>query len=87
MVLLKFIIRTRPNNAPYLGLSDEGNFLASWINKSNEIILEFKPQEEIKWLVSCVFDKKKEVANGTLFSIKRLLDNLSIYKTAGWFNY
>ena len=83
--LIKFILNSNPFKAPYLGLSDSGNLLASWINESNELELECLPNDCIKWFISCVFDGKKERVCGEFSSLERLLAGLTPYKNAGWF--
>ncbi|MFH1158736.1 MAG: hypothetical protein V1721_07660 [Pseudomonadota bacterium] len=84
--LIKFILNSNPSRAPYLGLSDSGHLLASWVSESNKLILECLPRDCIKWFVSCVFDGKKERVGGEAPSLERLLAVLTPFiKNAGWF--
>lgn len=83
--LIKVILNSNPFKAPYLGLSDSGNLLASWINESNELELECLPNDCTRWFISCVFDGKKERVCGESPSLERLLASLTPYKNAGWF--
>lgn len=83
--LIKFILNTKPYAAPHLGLSDDGNMLASWRKDSNKLMLECWPDESTKWFVSCVFEEKLERASGEAPSLRRLLAALSPYRNAGWY--
>ena len=83
--LIKFILNAKPKNAPSVGLSQDGNILATWQQEANKLILECLPKENIKWFVSCVFEEKKERASGEASTLKRLLAVLSPYKKSGWF--
>lgn len=85
--LVKFILNAKPINAPYLGLSDNGNILASWINNDNKISLECMPNNNVKWFISCVFSGKKERVGGEAPSLERLLAVIRPFQNAGWFKY
>jgi len=84
-VLVKFMLNSHPRQAPSLGLTDDGNLVASWRFGDNRLVLECLPDSHIKWFVSCVFDSAPERASGEVPSLKRLLDVLLPYKKAGWF--
>jgi hypothetical protein len=84
--LIKFILNFHPTEAPYLGLSSEGNLLAEWRQESNKLSLECLPQEKTKWFVSCTIDGEGERASGEAPSLRRLLNLLEPYKKVGWFN-
>ncbi|MSP43864.1 MAG: hypothetical protein EXR08_10980 [Alphaproteobacteria bacterium] len=83
--LIKFILNSSPLESPSLGLSESGNLLALWINGVNKLNLECFPNDHFKWLVSCVFEGKKERAAGESPSLVRLLNSLEPYNNAGWF--
>lgn len=84
--LIKFILNSSPLESPSLGLSDSGNLLASWIRGENKLILECMAKDHFKYLAASVADGKKKRSAGDAESLRDLLDLLSPFKTAGWFN-
>ncbi len=83
--LIKFILNAKPCQAPHLGLSDDGNLVASWRHGANKLMLECLSHERTKWFISLVFENEKERVSGESTSLKRLLEALSPYKKVGWF--
>lgn len=83
--LIKFILNSSPVESPSLGLSDDGNLLAAWINGSNRLVLECLPYDRFNWLASCVFNGKEEKMSGASSLLERLLASLAPYSDAGWF--
>jgi hypothetical protein len=83
--LMKFILNTNPVQAPYLGLANNGNILATFANDGNDLTLECYRNDRIKWFVSCVFSGEIERTYGDKASIERLQELLKPFENAGWF--
>lgn len=83
--LIKFILNSSPVEAPSLGLSDNGNLLASWKHGANKLMLECMANDHFKYLAASAADGKKKRSAGDAETLRDLLDLLSPFKTAGWF--
>lgn len=83
-LFLKTITFLKPERIPSLGLSHTGNVLTAWITGNDRLILEFLPDDHIKWIVSGTFDNVTENSSGVT-SILRLPKVLSPYYPDIWF--
>lgn len=83
--LTKFILNAQPVNAPFLGVSNSGNFLAFWENKGSELTIEFCPMDCAKWFVAFEAPEKKECTSGNTGSLKRLIAVMQPFSDAHWF--
>lgn len=50
--LLRSIVELQPNRRPALGLSDRGNFLAAWHREASKVVIEFLPNDRMKWMIA-----------------------------------
>jgi hypothetical protein len=83
--LIKFILNANPIQAPFLGLSDKGDLLATWVNGKNKLYIESMPQERTKWFIIYTNGEEEEKLSGNAKSIQRLIEQLYPFKQAGWF--
>lgn len=84
--LVKFILNTKVIKAPYLGLSNNGNILASWVNESGKLVLECLPNEITRYTASIVVGGRKKRAAGDAETVEDLLDLLHPFKNSGLFD-
>jgi hypothetical protein len=82
---LRTIIYLHPTKRPGLGLSAQGNFLASWRRGSDRIVIEFLPNDELKWVLSQTVEGDRESGAG-INQIHRLPDLISGYEPDRFFN-
>ena len=83
--LIKFILNANLATTPYLGLSENGLLLASFISDKGKLTIECMPNEKVKYIAAYLSDGKQKRAAGDAESIKDLLDLLYPFKNAGWF--
>jgi hypothetical protein len=81
---LRTILYIHPKRIPSLGLSNQGYLIAAWISGKNRLILEFSPQDVIRWSVSCEIEGELERAAGEV-PVRRLLAVISPYSPDRWF--
>jgi hypothetical protein len=82
---LRTIIYLHPTKRPGLGLSAQGNFLASWRRGSDRIVIEFLPSDELKWVLSQTIGGDRESGAG-VNQIHRLPDLIAGYEPDRFFN-
>jgi hypothetical protein len=82
---LRTIIFLHPSKRPGIGLSSQGNFLASWRRDTDRIVIEFLPNDELKWVLSQTIDGDRESGAG-LNQIHRLPDLIAGYEPDRFFN-
>lgn len=82
---LRTIIYLHPTKRPGIGLSAQGHFLASWRRESDRIVIEFLPNDELKWVLSQTVDGDRESGAG-INQIHRLPDLIAGYKPDRFFN-
>ncbi len=83
--LIKFILNSHPNQAPFLGLSNQGNLLAEWRHNNNKLTLECMPKERTRWFIIYANGEEEEKLSGNAKSVQRLIEQLYPFKQAGWF--
>ena len=82
---LRTIIYLHPTKRPGLGLSAQGHFLASWRRGSDRIVIEFLPNDELKWVLSQTVEGDRESGAG-INQIHRLPDLIAGYQPDRFFN-
>lgn len=82
---LRTIIYLHPTKRPGIGLSAQGHFLASWRRDSDRIVIEFLPNDELKWVLSQTIDGERESGAG-INQIHRLPDLIAGYEPDRFFN-
>lgn len=82
---LRWFFLSKPERPPGFGLSYTGNFIAAWASGKDKLILEFLPNDTIKWVVTKSYEGELERATGIARSA-RITSVLSPYSTEDWFN-
>ena len=82
---LRTIIYLHPTKRPGIGLSAQGHFLASWRRETDRIVIEFLPNDELKWVLSQTVDGDRESGAG-INQIIRLPDLIAGYEPDRFFN-
>jgi hypothetical protein len=82
---LRTIIYLHPTKRPGIGLSAQGHFLASWRRGTDRIVIEFLPNDELKWVLSQTIDGDRESGAG-INQIHRLPDLIAGYEPDRFFN-
>jgi hypothetical protein len=83
---LRTIIYLHPTKRPGIGLSAQGHFLASWRRGTDRIVIEFLPNDELKWVLSQTVDGDRESGAG-INQIHRLPDLIAGYEPDRFFNH
>jgi hypothetical protein len=81
---LRTMIALDPDRRPGLGLTPSGNLIAAWTSGQDRLTLEFLPNGDVRWLLSCYDDERIERAAGET-SVGRLPAALAPYAPARWF--
>jgi hypothetical protein len=82
---LRTIVYLHPTKRPGIGLSAQGHFLASWRRDSDRIVIEFLPNDELKWVLSQTVDGDRESGAG-INQIHRLPDLIAGYEPDRFFH-
>jgi len=77
-----FVIR--PAKRPGIGITENGNVVASWGNVSEHLDMEFRPGNEARWVLSAIVDAQFE-RSAESGSVLRLLERLAPYSPERWF--
>jgi hypothetical protein len=81
---LRAICQIMPQRIPGLGLSSSGHVIAAWMTCGDRLVIEFLPNDRIRWVASRNLDEGPERVVGQT-SIVRLLESLSPYDPKRWF--
>jgi hypothetical protein len=81
---LKAILLISPQRHPGLGLSNEGNLIASWGSNQDRLVAEFLPKDLVRFVLSRVVEDETERASGQT-TVERLYDCLMPYQPDHWF--
>jgi hypothetical protein len=82
---LRTLVYLHPTKRPGIGLSAQGYFLASWRRGSDRIVIEFLPNDELKWVLSQTVDGDRESGAG-INQIHRLPDLIAGYEPDRFFH-
>lgn len=76
---LRMIIYLHPTKRPGLGISANGNFLASWSNDGDRIVIESLGNDEVRWVISRSAGELRESGAGKT-KIYRIPDVIHPYE-------
>jgi len=82
---LRWLLLASPERGPGLGLTSSGNLIAAWIDNQDRLILEFSPNDIVKWIVTTHIDDEIERGTGRT-KILRLPTVLAPYEVDKFFN-
>lgn len=82
--LLRMMTLQRGMKRPGLGLTSEGNAIATWTNGDRRLTVECYPGDQVRWVLSVREDGQPESAAGKT-SLPRLLKVLAPYSPELWF--
>jgi hypothetical protein len=78
---VRFMISDGGKSKPSLALNPDGHLLAVWEEAGNRLTIEFKGDDRLQWVVSCV-NGDRTAGMTSLGSIK---SHLVPYKPEAWF--
>ncbi len=81
--LLRMILFIR-GRRPGLGATASGNFIATWTVGRDELTIECKPDDQVRWVLVRDLEGQRESAAGET-ALPRLLDVLQPYDPQRWF--
>ena len=83
---LRWFYLNNPKNLPSFGLSSRGNFITSWManNNNDRLILEFLPDDRVKWFITKQFEDGSDNVTGTTM-LNRISKMLRPFKPEEWF--
>jgi hypothetical protein len=81
--LLRMILFIR-GRRPGLGATASGNFIATWTEGRDELTIECKADDKVRWALVRDLDGQRESAAGET-TLPRLLDVLRPYDSRRWF--
>jgi|ERR1700733_8784265 len=82
---LRMVLFLHPGRLPSLGVSAKGNLLADWTNMQDSVVLEFLPNDEVRWVLVRYLDGERESAAGQTM-LGRLAEVLAPYAPERWFS-
>jgi len=63
---LRWFYLTNPSTLPNFGLTDSGNFIATWVeNTRNTLIMEYLASDRVKWYLAIDYEDNKDLTSGT----------------------
>ncbi|MBI3186344.1 MAG: hypothetical protein HYZ31_00580, partial [Gammaproteobacteria bacterium] len=83
-LFIRWALQCKAERCPNFGLSNEGNLITSWQADKDRLIIEFLPNDRVKWIVSMRIQDETERSAG-LADINRLITILGPYKPEHWF--
>ena len=84
--LMRFYISPRVIQNPKLGLSANGMFLAMWSTDGAMLTLEFKPKDQVAWIVREQSNGELEYASGAS-PLRRLWNVIAPYRISEWLSH
>ena len=81
---LKGLFVLRPINKPGLGLSTSGNIVASWSTGPQHLDIEFRADDQVRWVLAANIDGQTERVAGRSTAF-RLPETLAPYGPERWF--
>ncbi len=81
---LRMIIFHNPSRRPGFGVSNRGYLIAAWTSGSDRLTTECRPNDTVRWVLSCEVDGETERAAGET-AVRRLMEVLAPYSPPRWF--
>ncbi len=81
---LRMIILHNPSRRPGFGVSNRGYLIAAWTSGSDRLTMECRPNDTVRWVLSCEVDGETERAAGET-AVRRLMEVLAPYSPPRWF--
>lgn len=86
LTFLRTLIMLKPTKWPSLGLSHKGHLFGIWGNAQDRVTLEFFPDDQIKWVLSCNDQNGKTIRNAGLGPALSISSLLNPYNPEHWFH-
>ena len=81
---LRMIIFHNPSRRPGFGVSNRGYLIAAWTSGSDRLTIECRPNDTVRWVLSCEVDGEIERASADT-PVRRLMEVLAPYSPPRWF--
>jgi hypothetical protein len=81
---LRAMLYLKPARRPGLGLTPDGHIVAAWTRGPDRLSMEFRPYDQVRWIVSRMVDGHRDNGAGTT-EITRLPDRLASWDLQHWF--
>ena len=81
---LRMIIFHNPSRRPGFGVSNCGYLIAAWTSGSDRLTIECRPNDTVRWVLSCEVDGETERASADT-PVRRLMEVLAPYNPPRWF--
>ena len=81
---LRMIIFHNPSRRPGFGVSNRGYLIAAWTSGSDRLKIECRPNDTVRWVLSCEVDGEIERASADT-PVRRLMEVLAPYSPPRWF--
>ncbi len=81
---LRMIIFHNPSRRSGFGVSNRGYLIAAWTSGSDRLTTECRPNDTVRWVLSCEVDGETERAAGET-AVRRLMEVLAPYSPLRWF--
>ena len=81
---LRMIIFHNPSRRPGFGVSKCGYLIAAWTSGSDRLTIECRPNDTVRWVLSCEVDGETERASADT-PVRRLMEVLAPYNPPRWF--
>ena len=81
---LRMIIFHNPSRRPGFGVSNRGYLIAAWTSGSDRLTIECRPNDTVRWVLSCEIDGETERASADT-PVRRLMEVLAPYSPPRWF--
>lgn len=85
MTFLRLVTYLQIPKRPSLGVTSKGNLLAAWVKNGDRLVMEFQPDDHVRWSVARQQDGERETAAGCTM-VRRLEPVLRPYEPGFWFN-
>jgi hypothetical protein len=85
LTFLRMIILLGRPRRPSLGVTDDGNIVASWTRQLNRLTIECQPKDDLRWVLVRYQDAEPETGAGTC-KVEKLGSRLAPYDPGIWFD-
>jgi hypothetical protein len=86
MTLMRIILNFQPNTAPFLNISDNGQFIATWFDGANKFRVECFKNDFTHWFISHDEEGSLERSGGESHRLLSLLRQIEPFVKMRWFN-